>query len=280
MPVYEQTYRRWEARAPLRSLRSWPITREALRLLLARRAFLLLMIASLLPFVGFALYLFLVTQVAQAAQIAPVDGTLFRRFFAFQLPPAFLVTTFAGAGLIANDLRTGAILVYLSRPLTRRDYVIGKLSVLLLLNLCLTLVPGLALYGIGLAMVPDHLLRADRAWLAPGIAAYSVVASLLVSLLALAVSALSRSARVAGLGFFLIAVAPEPVVLVLRAILRSPYVVLASIWEDLRIVCGALLGVAPAPNEPVLWAAAVLAAVGVGCLFVLRARVRAVEIVT
>ena len=33
------------------------------------------------------------------------------------------LTIFGGAGLIANDLRTGAILVYLSRPLTRRDYV-------------------------------------------------------------------------------------------------------------------------------------------------------------
>ena len=40
MPIYEQTYRRYEARAPLRTVRFWPITREALRLILARRAFL------------------------------------------------------------------------------------------------------------------------------------------------------------------------------------------------------------------------------------------------
>ena len=29
MPIYEQTYRRYEARAPLTQLRFWPITREA-----------------------------------------------------------------------------------------------------------------------------------------------------------------------------------------------------------------------------------------------------------
>ena len=50
---------------------------------------------------------------------------------------------------MANDLRTGAILAYLSRPLTRRDYVLGKLLVPLLLNLAVTLVPGLLLYVIG-----------------------------------------------------------------------------------------------------------------------------------
>ena len=46
MPIYEQTYRRYEARAPLRTVRFWPITREALRLILARRAFLGLLLVA------------------------------------------------------------------------------------------------------------------------------------------------------------------------------------------------------------------------------------------
>ena len=43
MPIYDQGYRRYEARGPLHQIRFWPITREALRLILAKRAFLLLL---------------------------------------------------------------------------------------------------------------------------------------------------------------------------------------------------------------------------------------------
>ena len=42
MPIYEQTYRRYEARAPLRTARFWPITREALRLIYSKKAFIFL----------------------------------------------------------------------------------------------------------------------------------------------------------------------------------------------------------------------------------------------
>ena len=70
----------------------------------------------------------------------PVDGRLFGEFLAQQIGVhAVPHRSSAGAGLIANDLRTGAILVYLSRPLTRRDYVLGKLGVLMALNLSVTL---------------------------------------------------------------------------------------------------------------------------------------------
>jgi len=53
--------------------------------------------------------------------------------------------------------------VYLSRPLTRRDYVLGKLGVLMLLNLSVTLVPALLLYLIALALAPDQFLKWDLA---------------------------------------------------------------------------------------------------------------------
>jgi hypothetical protein len=65
MPVYEQTYRRYEAREPLRTVRFWPITREALRLLLSRWAFLALIVLAWLPFLGFAIYVWAMTQLGR-----------------------------------------------------------------------------------------------------------------------------------------------------------------------------------------------------------------------
>jgi hypothetical protein len=282
MPIYDQGYRRYEARAPLRKLRSWPVTREALRLLLARRAFLGLLLLCWLPFFGFVIYIYGVTRFGEAGRLLPMDGRLFVTFFEWQLPLALLLTTFAGAGLIANDLRSGAILVYLSRPLTRRDYVLGKLAVLLLLDLSVTLAPALLLYAAGLALAPEHFLTWELAHIAPAAAAQALLVSLTLSLLALAASALSRSARVAGLGFFGLLTGLELARGLLRLVLDAPAAGALSPQADLRALGRALFGVAaprwdaldPAP------AALALALAGLASLLVLRSRVRAVEIVT
>jgi ABC-2 type transport system permease protein len=191
-----------------------------------------------------------------------------------------IITIFGGAGLVANDLRTGAILVYLSRPLTRRDYVLGKLGVLLLLNLSVTLVPGLLLYLIALALAPDQFLKWDLAWIGPAIVLQSLVMSLVMSLVGLAVSSLSRSARVAGIGFFGIVVGLEVARGILYAMYRRPETALISFRASLQSLAAAVFGLSErAVTLPWFYPATVLAVVGFGSLLVLRSRVRAVEIV-
>jgi ABC-type transport system involved in multi-copper enzyme maturation permease subunit len=280
MPIYEQTYRRHQERAPLRKTRFWPITREALRLLLSRKIFGLMMAAIWVPLIGFALYIYFVSQSADVRRLAPLDGSVFAQFLAVQAWLALFPTVFGGSGLIANDLRTGAILVYLSRPLTQRDYILGKLGVLLALNLSVTLAPGLALYGIAVAVAPEIMLQWDKAWLGVAVVVQSIVVSLVLSLTALALSALSRSARVAGLSFFGLIAALGPIVLIVGSITDTPAVLLLSVMDDLTSLGDALFGV-QAPGNRLAWPypAAVLLASALACLVLLRARVRAVEVV-
>jgi ABC-2 type transport system permease protein len=280
MPIYEQTYRRHEARGPLRRIRSWPITREALRLVLVRRWFLALLAVAWLPFVVQVIRIYIVTRFPQANQILPVDGRLFGELLGWQALFTMFITIFGGAGLIANDLRTGAILVYLSRPLTRRDYVIGKLGVLLALNLSVTLLPGLMLYLVALSLAPDLFWKWSLAWIAPAVVAQSLALSVVMSLVALAVSSLSRSARVAGLGFFGLLIGLEVARGILYALYRRPETALLSLQADLRALGVALFGLTErAVTLPWAYAAAVLAGVCGACLLILRSRVRAVEIV-
>jgi ABC-2 type transport system permease protein len=280
MPIYDQGYRRYEARAPLRRVRFWPITREALSLVLARRTFLLLLLFSFAPFLFRVGQVYVVTRFPDLGRVLPVDGRLFGEFLNGQVFFALLLTVFGGAGLIANDLRTGALLVYLSRPLTRRDYVLGKLGVLMILNLAVTLAPGLVLYAISLALAPDQFARWELAWIAPAIALQSLVIGLVVSLVALAVSALSRSARVAGLAFFALLFGLEVVHGILRNVLDRPEAALLSLQGSIRAVGRALFGIVErGPELPWPWPALALALAGAACLFVLRSRVRAVEIV-
>ena len=140
-----------------------------------------------------AIQVYIVTRFPEAGRVLPVDGRLFGEFLNQQIGFTILLSIFGASGLIANDLRTGAILVYLSRPLTRRDYVLGKLCVPLILNLAVTLVPALALYGVALGLAPAQFLDWELAWIGPAVVVHAFVISLFVSLLALAVSALSRT---------------------------------------------------------------------------------------
>ena len=281
MPIYDQGYRRYEARAPLRKARFWPITREALRLVLSKRAFLGLIVAAFIPFVVRVVQIYVVTRFPEAGRILPVDGRLFGDFLNQQIGFTILLSIFGASGLVANDLRTGAILAYLSRPLTRRDYVLGKLLVPMCLTLAVTLVPGLLLYVSGLSLAPELYLKWELAWIAPAIVVHAFAISLVVSLLTLAISALSRSARVAGLGLFGFIVGTEMVRLVLQEGFRQKPAMLLSVQADLRALGAALFGLTD--RQVVVawgWAALVLVALSLACLAILRARVRAVEIVT
>jgi len=280
MPIYDQGYRRYEARGALRQARFWPITREALRLILAKRAFLLLVGVSFLPFIVRAVQIYVVTQLPEAGRILPVDGRLFGEFLNQQISFVLLLSVFGGAGLVAKDLASGAILLYLSRPLTRRDYVAGKLGVLLALNLGVTLVPGLALYGLGVAVDPGAFARWDRLWIGPAIALHSLLIALVMSLVALAISSLSKSARVAGIGFAGLLLGLEAARGVLVMLTRRPEAHLLSLQQDLKAIGNALFGIAARfDTSPTLYPLLVVAAATAACVAVLRARVRAVEIV-
>ena len=280
MPIYDQSYRRYEAREPLRKVRFWPITREALRLVLSRRAFLGLLMLAWIPFLVRVVQVYVVTQYPEAGRILPVDGRLFGEFLRLQIIFTLLLTVFGGSGLIANDLRTGAILVYLSRPLNRRDYIVGKLAVLMVLNLSVTLVPALLLYLLALSLAPAQFAKPDLWWIAPAIAVQSVVISLVTSLVALAVSALSKSARVAGIGFLILMIGLELVRTIAFAMYDRPQTALVSFRACMQAVGNALFGITTRGiNLPWIQPAAMLALVAIGCLLILRARVRAVEIV-
>jgi ABC-type transport system involved in multi-copper enzyme maturation permease subunit len=281
MPIYDQGYRHYEARGPLHQIRFWPITREALRLILAKRAFLGLLAVSFLPFVVRVIQIYIVTRFPEAGRVLPIDGRLFGEFLNQQIGFTVLLSIFGASGLVANDLRTGAILAYLSRPLTQRDYIAGKLLVPLALNLAVTLVPGLVLYLVGVALAPEQYLKWELAWIAPAIVAHSVAVSIVVSLVVLAISSLSRSARVAGLAFFGLIVGLEMIRLVLQNGFNRKEAVLLSLQADLQSLGVALFGVVDRQLDIFWgWPLLVLLVVSLGCLAILRSRVRAVEIVT
>ncbi|MFH1998065.1 MAG: ABC transporter permease subunit [Planctomycetota bacterium] len=109
---------------------------------------------------------------------------------------------FMGVPLIARDLKVGAMEVYFSKPILLIDYVIGKFSVIAFFLGCVTLVPSLFIFftDILLAEKEGHFMEAVKHL--PGIFAVSVFMITTCSVLVMASSALSRTARTAAIIWF------------------------------------------------------------------------------
>ena len=81
------------------------------------------------PFLVRAVQIYVAANFQQASFLAP-KGETFREFLDQQGIFVFFVTIYVGAGLIANDRRANALQLYLSKPLTRAEYIAGKLAIL------------------------------------------------------------------------------------------------------------------------------------------------------
>ncbi len=104
--------------------------------------------------------------------------------------------------LIARDLRSRAYLLYFSRPITRLEYVFGKMAVVAAYLLMVTLVPGVALYVLGVALSPEFAVFWDTWDLPLRVAAASVIVIIPTVTFALALSALLGESRYATFCWF------------------------------------------------------------------------------
>jgi ABC-type transport system involved in multi-copper enzyme maturation permease subunit len=281
--IYEQHYRRLDASIPLRNQRWIPIAREGLKALVSFRAFLALIAVAWLPVFGRLVQVYFTTRFPEARRIVPIDNKFF--FEACSYPEIvfmLLMAAYAGAGLVANDMRTGGLLLYLSRPLTLSDYIFGKFAVLFVSLSMVTLIPNLALFLGARSLAPDVLGDVAHLILLPKIVAYSLVLILPTAGLVLAMSALARNPRFAGLGFFFVYVGSTVAQGIAWQATRSPYAGLLSPQASMRRVGEWIFDVKPArmtSQLPPEYALTVLIVFFVACILILKSRVRAVEIV-
>ena len=280
--IYEQHYRRLDASIPLRNQRWIPIAREGLKALVGFRAYLGLIAFAWLPVFVRLVQVYFTTRFPEARRIVPVDDKLFADFLGQQIPWMLLMSAYAGAGLIANDMRTGGLLLYLSRPLTLVDYIFGKVAIVFASLSMVTLIPGLVLFLGARSLAPDVLGDVSHLLLIPKIIGFALVLVLPTTGLVLMMSALARNPRFAGLGFFFVFVGSTVGQAIAWQATRSPYAGLVSIQATMRRVGEAIFSVKPArmtAELPPEYALIVLVLLFVTCIWVLKTRVRAVEIV-
>ena len=287
MPIHTQDYRHWEGTLNPRNYTRWWIIAKAELKLLAQRKIVRLIVAvpPVIYIIVHAILIYISNQVPGGLPFLEVDAEFFQKFL-FRSPSTgppssfiiALIAIFGGSGLIATDLKNNALSLYLSKPISWIDYLIGKFAVIGILLGCLTVIPGLLLF-LEHSLLTDTAFLKENYWVPLSIIIYSVLIMVSAGLLMLLFSSLTSNPRYATIGFCAVWFGLPIIYEVLRQITRSSRTAIVSIWENYDILGSALFNASHDHVVHWAWSLLVLLALIALCLFVLHRRIRAVEIV-
>jgi ABC-2 type transport system permease protein len=220
MPIHDQGYRRYGG-SKARTGTGWiVITRAGIRTLFAKRAFLGLLLVAWFPFFVRAVQIYAAANLPQAAFLAPTPET-FRQFLDQQQIFVFFITVYVGAGLIANDRRANALQIYLSKPLTRTEYIFGKLTILMTFLVLVTWLPAIVLLIVQISFAGNFTFFKNNIFLFPAITVFSFIQVTMVATAMLALSSLSKSSRYVGILYTAVIFFTQAVYGVFYAVTRS-----------------------------------------------------------
>jgi len=200
---------------------------------------------------------------------------------------AFLLTAWVAPVLVSPDLVNGALPLYLSRPFSRAEYVLGKAAVLVVLLSVITWIPGLALFGLQAGLAESGWLWSNlRVGWATILGAWIWIS--ILTLLGLALSACIRWRLVASAALFGLFFMGSAFGEVWRNVLMNPWGRLASpsyligiVWADLfGISLQGFLHDRRAGDLPTWAAWAGLLGTCALCLWLLNRRLQAREVVS
>jgi ABC-2 type transport system permease protein len=290
MAVYERNYGRYKGVLTPVGSRFLILPRYAFREVFQSKFFVAFFtLCFALPFAGLLMiYLhhnlaalkFLNLPLDQLKEALPINATFFSRGMSFQGSLAFLLAVAVGPALIAPDLRNNGLPLYLSRPFTRTEYVLGKMTVLLTLMSLITWIPGMLLFFFQAYLDGAGWLGEN---LRTGMAIFvgSWVWILVLSLVALAISAWVKWKPVARVTMLIVFFVLSGFGRALNEALDTWWGWLASMWAATQNVWASLFG-QPIDAELAMpvWAAWLSLAVAAAlCLWLLSRRIRAYEVV-
>lgn len=213
MAVYEQTYKRYAGPLTPEWNRFLVIPRHAYRAVFSSKLFTAFFVICFLPLLVEAILIYLHHNFSAIAamqinvrELVPIDAFFFQTFISIQGGFAFFVALLVGPPLVSRDLRNNALPLYLCRPFSRTEYVLGKMSVILILLSLITWVPQLLLFLFQSYLEGFEWFKAN-VWMINAIVLGGVVWALLLALLTQTISALVKWRVVASgvlLGLFFI----------------------------------------------------------------------------
>jgi ABC-2 type transport system permease protein len=172
-----------------------------------------------------------------------------RLFFAIQLYFSMVLVLLIGPDLISQDLRFNAIPLYLSRPVRRFEYFLGKLGVIAAYLSIVTIFPVLVAFLLGFGFGLDPSVIADTARLLIASIAFGGIVVVSAGLLMLALSSLSRNSRYVGAMWLAFWIIGDFASGILNRTVRADWCPLVSYTENLNRVRDVLIDAETSWNQ-------------------------------
>jgi len=304
MAVYDHSYKQYSGEETPRWSRFLILPRHSYRSIFQSKLFIALfvacfiypLVASILIYLHHNAEALAVLEVA-VKKLMPIDAEFFQTLLWVQGMSAFFITLLIGPPLVSRDLTNNALPLYLSRPFSRGEYVIGKMSVVLILLSLITWVPIMLLFFFQ-SYLEGWGWMTQNLRLAGAILVGSWIWILLLALLSLAISSWVKwriAASAALMGIFFI---PTALGGAINEIFTTRLGNLISLPNLIFSTWAGLFGTFVPQSararglhqgrrvfqdlfEPPLWSSwLVLTAIGVFCLLLLVRKVRAYEVVS
>ncbi len=241
----------------------WPVARVGLKLVMKRKIFKVFFGLGLMNFLFFSSMIYFLADLRKRG--LPQGAIEFAERFAFtgkgeayhtfifaQNIVVMLLLAISGTVLVSNDFRFRSLTFYLSKPLGRGQYFLGKLAAISMLVGMLTLLPCLALfleYGL-FSESFDYFIESADIFFA--ILAYGLLVSVSMSVLLLGVAALLRRTISIVMVWGLIFVFLPRVTFLLRTVSDSDdsrYWGMFDFWTLLSQISKNFFGIVPAPGS-------------------------------
>lgn len=248
MAVYEQTYKRYAGTLTPEWSRFLIIPRHALRGVFSSKLFVAFFAICFIPLLIELILIYLRHNVGvltafniNVRELIPVDASFFNTFVNVQNVFAFLLALLIGPPLVSRDLRNNALPLYLCRPFSRTEYVIGKMSVLLILLSLVTWIPQLLLFLFQSYLEGFTWFRTNL-WIASSIIIASLFWILMLALLTQTISALVKWRVVASGALVALFLIPSAFGLFINEVFRTAWGNLISLIAAVRNVTAGLFG--------------------------------------
>lgn len=207
-PIADLRYRNYDGKLLPPNQMWWVIARQSIAQALKKKSLWFLMAASGWYYIIMMIILFFVEQNASGSEMARAGMEQFLKGivwkdqflngFAFAQLSLLLVTLMIGSGTIANDNRANALLVYLSKPCSKLDYLIGKWIGVFLPLFVLLGTPTLLFYIYGALTFSQYGFISADPWVLPKMTIVVAISAAIHSSLIVGVSSLFNQGRLAG----------------------------------------------------------------------------------
>jgi ABC-2 type transport system permease protein len=293
LAVHRRRYQVYDGALTPAAARPAVLVRYAARELFESRVFLSLFLAACVPLVAAVAQVYLNHNPTARAllnmrpDLFAINNQFFFRVISVQSTLAILLAAWAGPGLIAPDLAGGALPLYLSRPLSRVQYLLGKMATILGLLSVVTWVPALLIFALE-AGLTGGLWFWDNGWIARAV---FLGAGMWIGLLAFLIVTCSVWVRwrLAAMGLFIgVFAVGQAAGRILGRMFQSNWgrlldidYLVTTVWWDLFRLQRPARGIrAPQPSDLPWWSAwVVIALVCALCVLILDRRLRAREVV-